>query len=63
MQDLQKSMWNHKILYADRFSEVEQLLIRPLLRESKNTNMVGGRNLKFRFCFMERSHEPLQLNK
>jgi hypothetical protein len=27
------STWDHEILYADRSSEDEQLLIRPLLRE------------------------------
>jgi hypothetical protein len=34
--------WDHEILYADRASESEQILIRPLSRETKNTNIVGG---------------------
>jgi hypothetical protein len=32
----------HEILYSDRPSEDEQLLVRPLLRESKNMNMAGS---------------------
>jgi hypothetical protein len=42
MQNLHQSKWDHKILYTDRPSADEQLLITPLLRESKNTNMSGG---------------------
>jgi hypothetical protein len=30
------------MLYADRYLEDEQLLIRQILRELKNTNMMGG---------------------
>jgi hypothetical protein len=46
---LLRSTWDHTILYADRSLEDEQLLIRPLLKESKNINMAGGWNLKFTF--------------
>jgi hypothetical protein len=50
----------HGILYADRLSKDEQLLIRSLLRETKN----GGRlKLTFTFCFMERTHKPFHLDK
>jgi hypothetical protein len=42
-------------LYADRWLEDEQLLIRPLLREYKNMNMAVGWMLKFTFYFMENS--------
>jgi hypothetical protein len=42
MQNLHHSTWDHKILYADRSLEDEQLLIRPLLQESKNVIRVGG---------------------
>jgi hypothetical protein len=40
---LHQTMWDYEILYADRSSKDEQLLIRPLLRKTKkNTNMVGS---------------------
>jgi hypothetical protein len=63
MQNLHQSTWDRNILYADRSLEDEQLLMRPLLRESKNMNMVGSLKLKFTFYFMERTHEPLHLVK
>jgi hypothetical protein len=63
MQNFHQSTWDDEILYADRYSEDKQLLIRPLLREAKNTNMAGGCNLKFTFYFMETTHEPLQSDK
>jgi hypothetical protein len=34
---LAQSMWNHDILYANRSSKYEQLLVRTLLKETKNT--------------------------
>jgi hypothetical protein len=43
--------------------EDEQLLIRPFLWKTKNTNMAGNGKLKFKFNFMERTHEPLHLVK
>jgi hypothetical protein len=30
LQNLHKSTWDHEIVYADRYSEGEQLLLRPL---------------------------------
>jgi hypothetical protein len=41
----------------------EQILIRPLSRESKNMNMAGGWKLKFTFYFMYRTLEQLLLVK
>jgi hypothetical protein len=51
------------MLYADRSSEDEQLLIPPLLQKIKNTNTGGSCNLKLIFGFMAISHEPLDLEK
>jgi hypothetical protein len=62
-QHLHQSTWDHKILYADTSLEDEQLLIRPLLRESKNINMAGGSKLKFTFYFIQRTHKPLHLSQ
>jgi hypothetical protein len=42
MQKLHQSVWGHEILYDDKPSMGEQLLMRLLLRETKNMNMVGG---------------------
>jgi hypothetical protein len=33
------------------------------LQESKNMNLAGSWMLKFAFCFMERTNEPLHLDK
>jgi hypothetical protein len=63
MQNLHQSTWDHKMLYAHISLEDEQLLIRPLLRESKNVNITGGWKLTFSFYFMNRTHEPLHLDK
>jgi hypothetical protein len=63
IQNLHQSTWDHNILYADRSSEDEQLLTRPLLRECKNTKMAVCSKLYFIFYFMERTHEPLHLEK
>jgi hypothetical protein len=49
IQTLHQSTWGHNILYADRSSEGEQLLIWPLLRETKNTYMAGSWKLKLTF--------------
>jgi hypothetical protein len=35
-------MWYYNILYADRYLEDEQLLVRTLSREYKNMNKVGS---------------------
>jgi hypothetical protein len=53
MQNLHQSTWDHEILYADRSSEDEQIVIRPALRETKNTNMESGLNLNSR-CILRR---------
>jgi hypothetical protein len=57
------STWDNKTLYTDRSSEDEQLLIRLLLRNTKNTNMAGDWNLKFTFYFLQTTHEPLHSDK
>jgi hypothetical protein len=33
--------WDHEMLYTDRSSNNEQLLIRPFLSKTKNTNMAA----------------------
>jgi hypothetical protein len=42
MQNLHQSMWDNTVFIADRSLEDEQLLIRPLLQESKNMNLAGS---------------------
>jgi hypothetical protein len=56
-------MWEHEIVYTDRSSKDEQLLMRPFLSETKNTNMTASWMLKFIVCFVETTHEPLHLDK
>jgi hypothetical protein len=63
MQNLHQSMWDHRILCADRYLNDKQLLVRPLLWESKSMYMTGSWKFKFTFYFMERTHEPLHLVK
>jgi hypothetical protein len=46
MQNLHQSMWDYEMLYADVSSEDEQLLLRLLLRKTKNMNT--RRQLKFK---------------
>jgi hypothetical protein len=41
MQNLHQSTWDHEILYTDRSSNDEQLLMRPFLSRIKNTNMAA----------------------
>jgi hypothetical protein len=41
MHNLHQSTWDHASVYSGRSSEYEQLLIRPFLRKTKNTNMAG----------------------
>jgi hypothetical protein len=41
MQNLHHSTWDHEILYTDRSSKDEQLLMRPFLSKIKNTNMAA----------------------
>jgi hypothetical protein len=40
--DVKLAPAKHKILYSDRSPGDEQLLMRPLLRKTKNGVMVGG---------------------
>jgi hypothetical protein len=63
IQTLYQSTWDHETWYADRSSKDKQLLIRPLLWKSKNTNMAGSWKLKFTLHFMERTHELLHLRQ
>jgi hypothetical protein len=63
MQNLDQTTWDHEILYADRSSMNKQLLVTPLFRKTRNTNMAGGWNLKYIFYVMERTREPLHLDK
>jgi hypothetical protein len=42
MQSLHQSTWEHEILYTDRSSKDEQLLTRPFLSKTKNTNMAAS---------------------
>jgi hypothetical protein len=53
----------YDILYTDRPSKHERLLISPFLREPKNTKQEGGWKLKIIFCFVETTREPLQLRQ
>jgi hypothetical protein len=59
MQNFHQSMWDHEILYADRSSDDEQLIIDHFCGGKK----AGRWNLKFIFYFMEITHEPLHLHK
>jgi hypothetical protein len=52
---------DHEILYADRPTTDEQLLIKQPLWETKYANMASGLKLKFTFRFMETTHKPLHL--
>jgi hypothetical protein len=61
MQSLHQSIWDHKMLYADRSLEDGQVLIGSLLQKFKNMNTAGVRMLKFTFYFMERTPKPFQL--
>jgi hypothetical protein len=60
---LHQSTQNHEIVYSDRSSEYEQILIRSLLRKTKDTNMADGSVLKLIFCSAEKTHEPLYLDE
>jgi hypothetical protein len=62
IQNMHQSTWDYAIFHGDIYLKDEQLLIRSLLQETKNTNVVGGWKLKFTFCFMETAHELLHLD-
>jgi hypothetical protein len=59
MQNLHQSAWDHDILYADRPSKDERLLV-DLFCE-KIVNVEGGWDLKFMFGVVEKTQEPLHL--
>jgi hypothetical protein len=59
---LRHSTWDHEMLYADRSSMDKQLLVIPLLRKTKNTNMEGGWLFKFILYFIERTLEHFNLD-
>jgi hypothetical protein len=42
MQNLNQSTWHHKIVYVDRYSKDERLLLRPFLLKSKYVTVKGG---------------------
>jgi hypothetical protein len=56
-------MYDHEILYSDRSSDDEQLLIRTFLWKTKNMNMAGSWYLKSVFYFMVTTYEPLHLDE
>jgi hypothetical protein len=41
MQNLHQSTWDHEILYPERSSKDEQILMRTFLSKTNNTNMVA----------------------
>jgi hypothetical protein len=52
MQNLHYSTWDHDILYTDRSSKDEHLLIRPFLSKTKTKNEHGGHfNVKIHNLF------------
>jgi hypothetical protein len=55
--------FNGPFAYAERSLRGWTNLIRPLLRKSKSMDMAGGWKLKFALYFMEKTHEPLHLDK
>jgi hypothetical protein len=63
IQNFRQSTLDRKNVNADRSLEDENLFLSPLLRNPKNTNMMGGLNVKFTFYFMEKTHKPLHLDK
>jgi hypothetical protein len=64
MQDLHQSTWDHEILYTDRSSNDEQLLIGPFLSKTKKYEHGGRLNVKIHsFFYVETTHEPLHLDK
>jgi hypothetical protein len=50
-------------VYTDRSSKDEQLLMRPFLSKTTNTNMAASWMLKFIVYFVGTTHEPLHLAK
>jgi hypothetical protein len=46
MQNLHQSTQNHEILYAEKFSKDEQVVIRPVLRKTKKFEDGGLMKIK-----------------
>jgi hypothetical protein len=42
VQNFHQSTWDYEIVYADRFSDDEQLLVTEFLWKTKNMNLGGG---------------------
>jgi hypothetical protein len=51
MQNLHQSTWDHEILYSDRSSKDEQLLITPSLSKTKKYEHGGQLNVKIHSLF------------
>jgi hypothetical protein len=51
MQNLHQSTWDHEILYTDRSSKDEQLLVRPFLSKAKKYEHGGRLNVKIHSLF------------
>jgi hypothetical protein len=51
MQNLNQSTWEHEILYTDRSSKDEQLLMRQFLSKNKKYEHGGQLNVKIRSVF------------
>jgi hypothetical protein len=51
MQNLNPSAWDHEILYTDRSSKYEQLLIRPFFAKNKKYEHGGRLNVKIHSLF------------
>jgi hypothetical protein len=51
MQNLHQSTWDHEILYTDKSSKDEQLLIRPFLSKTKKYEHGGRLNVKIHILF------------
>jgi hypothetical protein len=53
MQNLHQLTWDHEILYTDRSSKDEQLLIRPFLSKTKKYEHGGRLNVEIHSLFCE----------
>jgi hypothetical protein len=63
IQNFHQLTWDYETLYANRCTVNEQLLMTQLVWKARTTNMAGVWNLKFSFCFMERTLQSLHLDK
>jgi hypothetical protein len=51
MQNLRQSTWDYEVLYTDRSSKDEQLLIRPFFVKNKKYEHGGRLNVTIRILF------------